>query len=71
MFSGRPISELVLIQRKEYHPDLCKTCQRLGVRKPQMARARFSDCEEHFQKRVRKLWRTGVKFVGKSSSIFN
>ena len=69
MFSGRPISELVLIQRKQYHPDLCKTCQKLGVRKPRMARTRFSDCEEHFQKRVLKLRLTGVSFVGRSTAF--
>lgn len=38
-----------------YDPNYCKTCQKLGRADPTVARAPFSDCQEHFTKRVLRL----------------
>jgi len=46
-----------------YDPNLCKTCQKLGKADPTVARVPFSDCEEHFTKRVMRLKKT-VTTVG-------
>ncbi len=46
-----------------YDPNLCKTCQKLGRPDPTVARAPFSDCQEHFTKRVMELKKT-VTTVG-------
>jgi hypothetical protein len=46
-----------------YNPSLCKTCQKLAVVSPQPARARFSDCEEHFRKRVTTLLLNGGLYM--------
>ncbi|MDA4129145.1 MAG: hypothetical protein OK457_00085 [Thaumarchaeota archaeon] len=46
-----------------YDPLFCKTCQKLGYTNPEPARTLFSDCEEHFQKRVVRLRLTGVWVV--------
>ncbi|HYB04134.1 MAG TPA: hypothetical protein VED17_06715 [Nitrososphaerales archaeon] len=47
----------------EYDPHFCKTCQKLGRASPTVARVPFSDCQEHFTKRVANLKRT-VRFEG-------
>jgi len=47
----------------EYDPHFCKTCQNLGRASPTVARVPFSDCQEHFTKRVANLKRT-VRFEG-------
>ena len=31
---------------------LCKTCKELGVANPKIARTEYSDCEEHYRKRL-------------------
>jgi hypothetical protein len=46
-----------------YDPLFCKTCQKLGRVDPTVARVPFSDCQEHFMKRVARLKRT-VRFEG-------
>ena len=46
-----------------YNPNLCKTCQKLGRPDPTAARVPFSDCQEHFTKRVKELKKT-VTTVG-------
>jgi hypothetical protein len=38
-----------------YDPNFCKTCQKLGRADPTVARAPFSDCNEHYSKRVARL----------------
>ncbi|HKW05551.1 MAG TPA: hypothetical protein VJN71_09660 [Nitrososphaerales archaeon] len=48
-----------------YNPLLCKTCQKLQVRRPKRARVQFSDCEKHFQRRVHLLRLTGVTIISK------
>ncbi len=63
MSFGKRLSEVALLQNPGYDPSLCKTCQKLGLDKPALARARYSDCEEHYQKRIRNLWLTGVKII--------
>ena len=47
----------------EYDPHFCKTCQKLGRADPTAARVPFSDCQEHFTKRVANLKKT-VRFEG-------
>jgi hypothetical protein len=47
-----------------YDSKLCKSCQRLGDAIPSRARVPFSDCQEHFMKRVVRL-RATVEFVGR------
>ncbi len=42
-------------QNRNYDPLLCKTCQRLSLDSPQLARSPYSDCEEHFHERVAHL----------------
>jgi hypothetical protein len=42
-----------------FDPKLCKTCQKQAVTAPKLARAPFSDCEEHFHERVTNLLMTG------------
>ncbi len=47
-----------------YDPVLCKTCQLQNREAPNVARVKFSDCDEHFHLRVRKLLLNGgVYFV--------
>jgi hypothetical protein len=46
-----------------YDPNFCKTCQKLGKADPTVARVPFSDCQEHFTKRVMRLKKT-VTTVG-------
>lgn len=38
-----------------YDPNFCKTCQKLGRADPTAARVPFSDCQEHFTRRVARL----------------
>jgi len=47
----------------EYDPNYCKTCQKIGRTFPTIARVPFSDCQEHFGKRVANLKKT-VRFAG-------
>lgn len=49
----------------EYDPAYCKTCQKRGLRYPKLARTLYSDCEEHFRQRVRRLLLTGVYIIQK------
>ncbi|HZW54763.1 MAG TPA: hypothetical protein VFF30_00585 [Nitrososphaerales archaeon] len=50
----------------KYDPRLCKTCQKLGYKQPRAARTVYSDCEEHFRARIRRLLLTGgVKIISK------
>jgi len=63
MSFGKRLSEVALLENPSYDPTFCKTCQKLGVSKPGVARAMYSDCEEHYQRRVRNLWLTGVKII--------
>jgi hypothetical protein len=44
---------------ENYDPIMCKTCQAQNRGSPNIARVRFSDCEEHFFQRVRKLLLSG------------
>ncbi len=46
-----------------YDPALCKTCQKLGSESPKPARALYSDCEEHFHRRVERLANSGVTIL--------
>jgi hypothetical protein len=39
----------------KYNPVYCKTCQRKQRNVPNIARVKFSDCDEHFQQRMKKL----------------
>lgn len=67
----RSLTVQVLLSRsaEEYDPLRCKTCQKIGRRRPKKARVRYSDCEEHFQERVGRLWSTGVTMMnGKGSA---
>ena len=57
------IERAVLIRAHRYDPTYCKTCQRLGKPIPIQARVPFSDCQEHFAKRVAKLRKT-VRIAG-------
>ena len=41
-----------------YDPSLCKTCQKLGKPQAGIARVPFSDCQDHFMKRVLQLRKT-------------
>jgi hypothetical protein len=41
-----------------YNPSFCKTCQVLGKPDPTVARVPFSDCQEHYMKRVLMLKKT-------------
>jgi len=50
--SSKKSSTTVTTSGQEYDPNYCKTCQKIGRADPTLARARFSDCEEHFTKRV-------------------
>ncbi|MDA4111001.1 MAG: hypothetical protein OK439_00570 [Thaumarchaeota archaeon] len=45
--------------RFEYNPTFCKTCQNQQRRLPKIARVQFSDCDEHFHQRIRRLVLTG------------
>jgi hypothetical protein len=47
-----------------YDPSLCKTCQKLGRPEATLARVPFSDCQDHFMKRVLRLRRT-VRTAGR------
>jgi len=38
-----------------YDPNYCRTCQKLGRVDPTAARVPFSDCQEHFTRRVLRL----------------
>ena len=38
-----------------YDPNFCKTCQKIGRIDPSAARAPYSDCQEHYTKRVLRL----------------
>ncbi len=38
-----------------YDPTYCKTCQKIGRADPTVARVAFSDCQEHYTKRVLRL----------------
>ena len=38
-----------------YDPNYCKTCQKLGRVDPTVARTPFSDCQEHYTRRVARL----------------
>ena len=67
----RQRSELALVHRRKYNPSLCKTCQSTGTPSPRIARTRYSDCEEHYQRRVAKFLRTGVRVFSRSSNIKN
>jgi hypothetical protein len=49
---------------RDYDPALCKTCQKLHLQEPKIARVPFSDCENHFMKRVFQLRRT-VRTAGR------
>jgi hypothetical protein len=63
-------AELAIISReRSYDPSLCKTCQKVGLENPRIARAKFSDCEEHYQRRVQRLLHTGVTVLSKTSSV--
>jgi|SRR5579862_2702181 len=50
-------------KKQGYDPNFCKTCQKLGRADPTVARAPYSDCQEHFTKRVLLLKKT-VTTVG-------
>lgn len=52
-------------RESRYDPNLCKTCQKLGYQKPERSRAPYSDCEDHFQKRIRRLLLTGVTIISR------
>ncbi len=51
--------------QSRYDPKLCKTCQKIGVESPEIARVPYGDCETHFRRRVDRLWRTGVTILSK------
>ncbi len=51
------------VAQGEYDPNFCKTCQKLGRADPTAARVPFSDCQEHYTKRVAHLKKT-VRFEG-------
>jgi hypothetical protein len=51
------------LSSRGYDPLFCKTCQRLGVPTPVLARIPHSDCEEHFARRVVRLKKTGVRAI--------
>ena len=38
-----------------YDPNFCKTCQKIGRIDPSAARTPYSDCQEHYTKRVLRL----------------
>jgi hypothetical protein len=38
-----------------YDPNYCKTCQKIGRADPTVARVPFSDCQEHYMRRVMRL----------------
>ena len=59
----------VLLSTRKYDPNLCKTCQKAGPSEPRIARAVYSDCEEHYQRRVARLFHSGVRVVSKDSKI--
>jgi hypothetical protein len=48
---------------ENYNPVLCKTCQAQNREAPNMARVKFSDCDEHFHARIRKLLLTGGVYI--------
>lgn len=38
-----------------YDPNYCRTCQKVGRADPTVARVPFSDCQEHYMRRVARL----------------
>ena len=52
-------SEKKLETGAKYNPVYCKTCQKKERVVPNMARVEFSDCDEHYQQRMKKLVMTG------------
>ena len=38
-----------------YDPNYCRTCQKVGRADPTLARVPFSDCQEHYMRRVARL----------------
>ncbi|MHB1907334.1 MAG: hypothetical protein ACYCQJ_00530 [Nitrososphaerales archaeon] len=69
MRSSRVQTKLVLVGKNEYNPYFCKTCQKIGRDYPKISRTLYSDCEEHYQKRVKRLLSTGVTIFGKKDKI--
>ncbi|MFI5420467.1 MAG: hypothetical protein ACHQ1H_05825 [Nitrososphaerales archaeon] len=49
---------------RAYDSTFCKTCQKLGLTTPVIARVPFSDCQDHFMKRVFQLRKT-VRTAGR------
>lgn len=49
------ISQKLQLPRRAYDPQICKTCQELGLDHPKAARVEYSDCEEHYLKRLNKM----------------
>jgi hypothetical protein len=52
---GQGMSQKLRFQGRTYDPRLCKTCQELGVPNPKVARTEYSDCDEHYLKRLNKM----------------
>jgi hypothetical protein len=59
----------ILVTRSRYDPSFCKTCQRIGLAEPRAARVIYSDCEEHFRRRVARLFHSGVRVISKDCNI--
>ena len=54
-----------LVKIENYNPVLCKTCQRQHRHPPKVARARYSDCDEHFRQRIKRLVLIGGVYYAK------
>ena len=52
-----------IANRLRYDPFFCKTCQKRGSAYPEIARQLYSDCDMHYQKRIRQLRLAGVRII--------
>jgi len=59
----REMKNSAIANRLLYDPFFCKTCQKRGSAYPEVARQLFSDCDKHYQRRIRQLRLTGVTII--------